>query len=217
MKDLIIIGAGGMGREAAFIAERMNEKEKQWNILGFLDGNKELKGKKLNGYEVFHRLEEIEGYEKAELICAIGASETRKKVIGRLEEEFSELKYATLIDPSVIISPSVELSRGTIIAGGSVVTVNIKIGKHNIINMACTIGHDAVTEDFVSLYPSVSLSGNCLVKEETELGTGARVIQGKTIGKHSIVGAGAVVIRDIPDYSTAVGCPARVIKNREGF
>lgn len=215
MKNLIIIGAGGMGREAAFIAERMNEKKEEWKILGFLDGNKNLTGSFLNGYEVFSDLEAIKGYETAYLCCAIGASETRKKVISNLEAKFGGLQYATLMDPSVIYSSFVKIGEGSIIAGGSVITVNISIGRHCIINMGSTIGHDSVLEDFVSLYPGVNLSGNCHIKEQTEIGTGAQVIQGLEIGSHSIIGAGATVIREIPDYSTAVGCPAKVIKNRK--
>lgn len=215
MKDLIIIGAGGMGREALFIAERMNEIEKTWNILGFLDGNKELDGRFLNGYEVFYQAEQIKGYETAYFICAIGASETRKKVVTGLQEKYGKLRFATLVDPSVILSPFVSVGEGSILAGGSVITVNIVIGSHVIVNMGCTIGHDAVLEDFVSLYPGVHLSGNTKVCEACEIGTGASVIQGLRLGRHSIIGAGTTVIREIPEYSTAVGCPAKVIKVRD--
>lgn len=204
-----------MGREALFIAERMNEKKKTWNILGFLDGNKELDGRLLNGYRVFHQAERIKGYESAYYICAIGSSETRKKVIEGLLEKYGKLRFATLIDPSVILSPFVSIGEGSILAAASVISVNIIIGSHVIVNMGCTIGHDAVLEDFVSLYPGVHLSGNTKVCEACEIGTGAGVIQGLRLGKHSIIGAGATVIRDIPEYSTAVGCPAKVIKVRD--
>ena len=91
-------------------------------------------------------------------------------------------------------------------------TVNISIGNHVIINLDCTIGHDVVINDFSTLYPSVNVSGMSEIGHAVELGTGMQMIQGKKIGNYSIVGAGAVVVRDIPAACTAVGNPAKVIK-----
>ncbi|MWK60345.1 transferase, partial [Pseudomonas otitidis] len=94
----------------------------------------------------------------------------------------------------------------------TIITVDIKIGNHVIINLDCTLGHDDIIHDYVTIYPSVNVSGNVEVGECSELGTGMQIIQGKIIGNETIVGAGAVVIRDIPDKCTAVGNPAKVIK-----
>ena len=93
-------------------------------------------------------------------------------------------------------------------------TVDIKLGCHNIIDVNSTVGHDAVLKDYVTLYPSVNVSGSTIINEGVELGTGTQVIQGKTIGADTIIGAGAVVVRDIPANCTAVGVPAKVIKQR---
>ena len=90
--------------------------------------------------------------------------------------------------------------------------MNISIGCHVIINLDCTIGHDAIINDFATLYPSVNVSGITNIGHAAELGTGMQIIQGKKIGNYSIIGAGAVVVRDIPDKCTAVGSPARPIK-----
>lgn len=215
MKDLVIIGAGGMGREAAFLAERMNEKEETWNLLGFVDENPKLKGSVLNGYRVYEKLEEIPNYDTSYVVCAIGVSKIRKKVIEKFQKKYQGLRFATLIDPSVILSKFVEIGEGSIVSIGSILTVNISIGKHVIVNTACTLGHDAKLEDFVSLYPAVNLAGNTVIKEGTEIGTGTQVIQGLTIGENAVIGAGAVVVREIPANSTAVGCPAKVIKVRK--
>ena len=91
-------------------------------------------------------------------------------------------------------------------------TVNIKIGNHAIVNLDCTIGHDTEIEDFVTIYPSVNVSGNCRIGQCTELGTGMQIIQGKRIGENCIVGAGSVVIKDLLESGTYVGCPAKKIK-----
>lgn len=113
------------------------------------------------------------------------------------------------MDPSVILSKRVSIGEETIICAGTIATVDISIGKHVIINLDCTLGHDDVIGDFVTAYPSVNVSGNVVVGECCELGTGTQVIQGKRIVKNTIVGAGAIVIRDIKESGTYVGSPAR--------
>ncbi len=126
-----------------------------------------------------------------------------------------ETHFATLIDPSVEMSDRVTVGEGTIICAHTIITVNISIGNHVIINLDCTIGHDSVLNDFVTLYPSVNVSGITTIGYCTELGTGMQIIQGITVGSHSIIGAGAVVVKNIPDKCTAIGCPAKPIKYLE--
>ena len=143
-------------------------------------------------------------------VCAVGAAKVRKSVIEKIQE--SSIKFATLIDPSALISKRVEVGEGTIICANSILTVDIKIGKHVIINLDCTIGHDDIIDDFVTIYPSVNVSGNVHLGECSELGTGMQIIQGKTVAKNTIIGAGAVVVRDIEVSGTYVGSPAKKIK-----
>ncbi len=212
MKNLLIIGAGGMGREVAWLVERINKQNSIWNIIGFIDDSIEKKDKNLNGYKVIGGLDTIEKYPDAYLVCAVGASKTRKSIVDKIHERFPDSEYATLIDPSVEMSDKNIIGEGSIICAHSILTVNIDIGKHVIVNMDCTIGHDAVLNSFVMVYPGVNISGNTNIGTCTELGTGMQIIQGKKIGDNSIVGAGSVVIKDIPENCTAVGCPAKPIK-----
>lgn len=211
MKDLIIYGASGFGREVAWLVERINEKSITWNILGFIDDNLDLQNSRINGYAVLGTLNDIYKYKDAYFVCAVGSSKIRKKIISKLEN----CKFATLIDPSAIISNLVEIGEGSIICAGNIVTVNVSIGKHNIINLDCTVGHDAVLDDFVTLYPSVNVSGITSIGECVELGTGTQIIQGKSVGKNTIVGAGSVIVKDLPKNCTAVGVPAKPIKFNE--
>ena len=85
-------------------------------------------------------------------------------------------------------------------------------GDHCLIGAACTVGHDAVLEKYVTLYPGVNVSGNTHLREQCEMGTGSQIIQGLSVGERTIVGAGATVVRDLPPDCTAVGVPARPIK-----
>ena len=213
MKQLVILGASGFGREVAWLVERINRSEPTWELLGFLDDNTDLQNGGVNGYSVLGTIKDAQAYPGAFFVCAIGAAKVRKMVISKLLEINPKAKFATLVDPSVEISGYNKIGEGTIICANTVLTVNICIGKHVIINLDCTVGHDAVLEDYVTLYPSVNISGMTCIGEGCELGTGMQIIQGKTMGCNSIVGAGAVVIKDIPGSCVAVGAPAKPIKS----
>ena len=215
MKDLIIFGASGFGREVAWAVERINKSERTWNLLGFMDDNESIQGSEINGYKVLGKTADIAKYPDAFFVCAVGASRIREKIINNLKAINPDIKFGTIIDPSVEMSNLVDVGEGTIICAHTIITVNISIGNHVIINLDCTIGHDAVIHDFVTMYPSVNVSGITEIGYAAELGTGMQIIQGKTVGDYSIIGAGAVVVRDIPARCTAVGSPAKPIKFHE--
>lgn len=215
MKELYIVGAGGFGREVAWLVERINQSGKEWELKGFLDDNERLHGGEEGGYPVVGGIDYLEKLSKTIwVICAVGAASVRRKIIEKLEK-IEKVRFATLIDPSVLLSRRVKIGDGSIICAGTIATVDIEIGKHVIVNLDCTIGHDAKLEDYVTVYPSVNISGFVTVGEETEIGTGTQIIQGIKIGRESIIGAGAVVIKELPEKCTAVGSPAKVIKFRE--
>ena len=211
MKDLYIIGAGGFGREVAWLVRRINEQSPTWNLVGFIDDDVRKHGTLEDGYPVVGGTELL-GSEQEDtyVVCAVGSAQIRKSIVDKLKV-YSKIKYATLIDPSVIISDRVKIGEGSIICAGTIVTVDVVLGKHVIINLDCTVGHDAVIGDYVTMYPSVNVSGMVRVGECVELGTGMQVIQGKTIVANAIIGAGAVVVKDILDEGTYVGVPAKEI------
>lgn len=209
MKDLVIVGAGGLGREVVWLINRINHVKPTWNLIGFVDDNNRLHGSVISGYPVLGSCSWLrEQMNEIYAVCAIGFSKVRKAVISKLEG----IKFATLIDPSVVMSNRIQIGEGCIIGAGSILTVDIVIGNYIIINPGCTVGHDAVLKDYVSLYPGVNISGNTLLEDCVEMGTGSQIIQGLKVGEGTIVGAGSVVVRDLPDECTAVGCPAKVIK-----
>ena len=215
MKELIIVGASGFGREVAWLVERINRGSMTWDLLGFIDDNDQIQNTYINGYKVLGKTDDIEGFPEAYYVCAVGASKTREKIIDKLVNINPQIKFATLIDPAVEKSELIDIGEGTVICAHTIMTVNVTIGNHVIINLDCTLGHDAILDDYVTLYPSVNVSGATHIGRGTELGTGMQIIQGKTIGEYTIVGAGAVVVKDIPDKCTAVGSPAKPIKYYE--
>ena len=212
MKDIIIFGASGFGREVVWLVERINAVSPTWNILGFMDDDETIQGTIINGYKVIGKTSDVRNYPNAYFVCAVGSSAIRERIITNLKKTNPEIKFGTVIDPSVEISDLVTIGEGTIICAHTIITVNISIGNHVIINLDCTIGHDAVLQDFVTLYPSVNVSGITYIGRCSELGTGMQIVQGKKIGDYSIVGAGSVVVKNIPAKCTAVGTPAKPIK-----
>lgn len=215
MKSVVIIGAGGFGREVLEIFKDQNKISKSWNILGFIDENKQLHGKILNGYPVLGDLDWLREHNNDNLGCvvAVGTCKTRKQVVERMQE--IGVNFYNAIHPSVIMSEFVELGQGVVICAGSILTVNIRIGNHVHINLNCTIGHDAVIGRYCTINPTVKINGNNHLGEGVYVGTGATFIQRVSVGSWSTIGAGAVVTVDIPEQVTAVGVPAKVIKNKD--
>ena len=215
MDRLIIFGAGGMGRETAWLTERINKTSPTWELLGFMDDDDSIQGKSFNGYPVIGKTQDILRYKDAYFVVAIGASKVREKIVSNMKALCPDIKFAVLIDPDVEMSELVSMGEGSIICAGSVLTVNITVGEHVIIDPCCTVGHDSVIGDLVILYPGAHVSGAVTGGRCSELGVGSQIIQCKTIGDNTIIGAGAVVISDIPPNCTAVGCPAKPIKFHE--
>ena len=211
LKKLIVIGAGGFGREVAFLIERINRQAPTWELLGFLDDVKET-GISVNGYPVLGDIADVTDYPDVHIVCAVGSSKGRRGIIERVLRLAPDTRFATLIDPSVEYSSLLSVGVGSILCAHTIVTVNVTIGAHVIVNLDCTVAHDVVLGDFVTLYPSVNVSGNTTVGNSTELGTGTQVIQGKHICSDAIIGAGSVIIRDITESGTYVGVPSRKVK-----
>ncbi len=208
MKEkIVIVGAGGFGREVEWLLNRVN----RFNILGYIDDNI-IKGTQITDLNVIGNIDDISKLDdEINIVIAIGNSITRKKIVEKIKK-IKKVKFPNIIDPSVIIDEKFLKGEGNIICAGTIATVNIKINNFNIINLDCTIGHDVEVKDFVTIYPSVNISGNVILNNCIEIGTGTQIIQGKVINENSIIGAGSVVIRDIESNVTAVGVPTRILQ-----
>ena len=211
MKKLIIIGAGDFGREVSWVAERINAAAPTWDLLGFVDDTPDKQGAVVDGYPILGPVSSLSSVtEETWVVCSIGTGRTRRRVMERVLEN-PALKAATLIDPAAIIGRNTAVGEGCVVCAGTVLTVSCRLEAHVIVNLNCTIGHDTVLEPFCTVHPGSNLSGKVHVGACTDIGTGTKVIQGKTICPGCVLGAGAVVVKDITEPGTYVGVPARRI------
>ena len=213
MNDLVIYSCGGLGREILELALDVAAAGERWNVLGFLDDNADLHGQQVHDLPVLGGAEWAVEHPEAFVVVAIGSTAVRRRVVEKLASS-GAVKFATLVHPHAMVGRYVKVGEGSVVCAGSLLTTDIEVGDHVIVNLDCTVGHDAVLNDYVTVAPSVNVSGNVVVGEGCDLGTGSTIIQGKKIGEWSIVGAGAVVVKDLPANVTAVGAPAKPIKER---
>lgn len=209
---IAIYGAGGFGLEVAMLLQQLNAVSFDWDLIGFFDDGVP-EGKIINGYPVLGGVRQLNQWQSAlSVVVAVGTPMTKRRIVDRIENR--NISHPVLVHPSVITGDKqyVSIGEGSIICAGTIITTNVLIGRHVILNLACTVGHETEIGDFSSLMPMCNISGEVKIGQETFWGTGAVVINQKTVGNNSIVGAGAVVTNDIPDNVTAVGVPARVVK-----
>lgn len=141
------------------------------------------------------------------IIIAIGNNVIRSEIAQMLRSEFGQAFHS-----SAVIGGSVIIDVGTVVFAGAVIQPNTRIGKHVIINTCASVDHDNIIGDFAHISPNVTLCGNVEIMEGTQIGSAAVVIPNVKVGKWCVIGAGTVVIRDVPDYCTVVGNPGRIIK-----
>ena len=206
MKDLIIIGGGGFAKEVIWLANDCNRK-----VRGVLDDSVETHNTQLQGVKVLGDVSSWVNYKDCDFIIAIGSPRTRLKVLGRMLT-FGKPDFATLIHPSVRLSNTVRIGKGSIICAGSILTADINLGKHNILNLNVTVGHECEFADYVTLAPMVAVSGNVKLESLVEVGTGAVIRQGLTLNYGSMLGMGAILTKNIPERMIYAGNPAKKLK-----
>lgn len=212
MKKLVIVGAGDFGREVSWVAERINAVHPIWELLGFVDDNAAVQGQAIDGYSVLGPISWLDTItEELYVVCSIGTGRVRKTVMERVLKN-PRLHAATLIDPAAIVGRNVCVEEGCVVCAGTVLTVAVHLKAQTIVNLNCTIGHDTVLEPFCTVHPGSNLSGKVHIGQCTDIGTGTKAIQGLTVCPNCILGAGAVVVRDITEPGTYVGAPVRKVK-----
>lgn len=214
MIDIAIIGAGGFGREVKCLIEDINNSTAQlekYNIIGFYDDGVE-KGTTIHEYKVLGKVSDLNNHSKPlNVVVAIGTPKTKKNVINSITNQ--TIVYPNLIHPSVIKSKNnIILGKGNIITAGCILTCDIKLEDFVVLNLSCTVGHDTVIKSYGSCMPSVNISGEVIIEEGVYVGTGTRIINQLKVGKNTIIGAGAMVSKTLPENCTAVGVPAKPIK-----
>ena len=204
MKDLVIVGAGGFGRETALMVDQI----RSWNLLGFYDDRLES-GSIIDGKPVLGNIALLnQTKHRLSVVIAIADPLTRQSLAVSLKNE--KLSFPTLIHPSALKGPPENtLGQGCIITAGVILTTGVALGDFVIVNLATTIGHDVTIFEFTSIMPQCSISGNVKIGARCFIGSGARILQGLTVGNNSVVGAGAVLTRSFEANAKLVGVPAK--------
>lgn len=210
---MIVVGAGGHGREILELLRVLDADQRRFRVLGFVDDAEALRGAIIHGLPVLGTLQEVMANGAADVAAlGIGSPVARRRVARRLRD--AGLALPALVHPQASLGRSVRVAEGAVIAAGAVLTCDVTVGEGAIVNIGCTVSHDAVLDAYATLAPGVRLCGATRVGVGSDLGAGSVLIQGVRVGDWSIVGAGAVVTDDLPSNITAVGIPARVVKTR---
>ncbi len=198
---LVIIGAGGHGKVIADIAVKCGYQQ-----IAFVDD--QATGQCV-GFPIIGTAEALTALNdgKTDFVIAIGDNRIRKRLAQRYK-----LNYATLIHPSAQIGLDVSIEEGSVVMAGAVINPGARIGKHCILNTCCVVEHDNRIEDFVHISPNAALGGTVAVGDSTHIGIGVTVKNNVKICANCLIGAGAVVIRDIAEPATYIGSPAKILR-----
>lgn len=214
MQKLVIIGAGGFARELTWLVEEKNKVHLEYELLALLDEDSAKEGRQCLGVKVHGELKEAGFFGETPIYALIstGKAHSRAALEGKVKS--AGYRFTRLISPTATVSDYAHVGEGSIVMPGSVVTVEVSLGRHILINKLCSIGHESRIGDYCTIAPGAKIGGRVVLEEKCDIGMNASVIQGVKIGRGTTVGAGAVVTGDLPPDCVAVGVPARVIKNK---
>jgi sugar O-acyltransferase (sialic acid O-acetyltransferase NeuD family) len=211
VQNLVIYGAGGLGREIEALVRDVNTQERAWNFLGFIDDGKP-DGTAAGGGMVLGGQAWLASITDAIAVVMGMADPTTKASLYIKLSQNPHIFFPTLVHPLAHVEPTADLGAGTVISLYCSISVDVKLGACAFFNVASQIGHDSVLGDFCSVMPHVDISGNVTVGARSLIGAGSKILQGLSIGSDAVVGIGSVVLRDVPGHCTVMGYPARVIQ-----
>lgn len=212
-KPLIIIGARGCGKETIWLARDLTS---EWEVTGILDDDEQLQDQSIDNVPVLGRVADWIRFSDMWFIVAIGSPRVKKTVVNQMLA-LGTPQFAVLTADSVLKSQSVSIGAGSIIAAGCILTTNIIIGEHCILNRQATLGHDIRMGDYSVVAPQSVLSGNVTLGNGAEVGANASVLQDILLGEGSLVAMGAAVIHNVDPNTLVAGCPASVKKSLQPF
>lgn len=214
IKPILIIGAGGFGREVYWLIREINENRREWNVLGFLDDDKSALDGFENYPEILGTLEDYSEINKRHnrslwLINAIGDPEIKKRTVSAVSTDHP--KWATLIHPTASVGTNSTLCEGCILARNSMVTCDARLGCHVHVNIYASCDHDTVLGNYCTLSPHVDIQGAARVGEGVFFGGHAVVLPKAKVGDWARVGAASLVLRNVKPGITVFGVPAKPI------
>lgn len=208
-KHLIIVGAGGFGREVHAWLKDWIAVNPGWAIGGFIDDT----AGSLNRFNHYADIRStIDAYEPSPtdyLVCAIAKPGDKKAVVEKLLAKGAQ--FFTLVHPSVVMGENVQIGQGSVVCPYTILSVDLVVGAFVTINSSCTIGHDSSIGDFATLSGHCDVTGGVVLEEQVFMGSHASVLPSVRIGAQAIVGAGSVVLRKVAPGTTVFGVPAKRI------
>ncbi len=211
MDELVIFGTGGHAREVAQLVADINQEQPgRWNLLGFVaDPQATTQIIKPLPAPLLGDGQWLVQHPTVQTVIAVGAPSARRDIALRLAQMQPSRCYATLVHPRAWLARRVMLGDGSIIFAGSLINVDVSIGRHASINLGCTLSHDCTLGDYVSLGPGVNLGGGCHIGAGADIGVGVSMRPQTSVGDYCVVGAGAVVVGPLPPDCIAMGVPAK--------
>ena len=213
-RSVFIYGAGGHGRELAWIID--SSPEAKFKLLGFVDDLAPQAADWQDSRPVMYYNAAREVDEDAGLIIGIGSPRIRRRIAQKLA--LDNLRSQSLLHSSVNIGPRVLLGEGCVIFPGCQLSVDIEIGQHVHINQNSTVSHDSIVGDFTTISPGVSIGGNVVVGKDVYIGIGASILSGYpgeplVIGDGAVIAAGACVTKSVEPKTLSAGVPS-IFKKR---
>lgn len=208
MKNLIIVGARGWGREVLWSFQK--DYSDIYNFKGFLDSkNDALDGLVGDFPPILSSVEDYEVQPDDVFFCALGEPKWRKHYADIIKEKGG--KFVSYIAPTALVSPNATIGDGAFIGGNTVVSDNVIIGEHVMVHGLCTLGHDVKIGNNVSIEAYCFFGGYSSVGDNTSIHVRSTILSHKKIGETASIGAGSVVIRNVKDGVHVFGNPATKI------
>jgi sugar O-acyltransferase (sialic acid O-acetyltransferase NeuD family) len=214
MKRLLILGAGGCGRETLQWAVDLNKTKKRWDEFAFLDYDETMLDGKKCPAKIIGNDDDYNIRPEDEFICAIGSGELRKKIIEKMEKRGAH--FITLIHPTAQVADSAKIAEGAILYPYSIVTADVVIGKGCIINMHSSVTHDVRLGDYCTISPNCHIMGACEIGKNVFIGVGSSLIPGIRVGDNAYICAGSTVMTRVKADTRVIGNPAKRVKTWGG-